>query len=110
MEAVSDELVGLVVEAVRPARPNGHGASWAALLENEEQVTAWVKGGKGHDPLPVVKIEELLARSGRVVPYRTLHRFAVERCGCRPKAATVGVTDGEPGGWSASSTSPSWAT
>jgi hypothetical protein len=29
---VTDELVGLVVEAVRPARPNGHGLSWEALL------------------------------------------------------------------------------
>ena len=26
--AVTDELVGVVVEAVRPARPNGHGESW----------------------------------------------------------------------------------
>jgi len=95
--AVSDELVGLVVEAVRPARPNGHGASWAALLEREEQITAWVKGGNGQDPLSVVKIEELLARSGCVVPYRTLHRFAVERCGFRPRATTVRVADGEPG-------------
>jgi hypothetical protein len=73
--AVSEELVGLVVEAVRPARPNGHGVSWAALLEREEQITAWVKGGNGHDPLSVVKIEERLARSGCVVPHRTLHRF-----------------------------------
>jgi len=97
VEAVTDELVGLVVEAVRPARPNGHGASWAALLEREEQITAWVKGGNGHNPLSVVKIEELLARSGCVVPYRTLHRFAVERCGFRPKATTVRVADGEPG-------------
>jgi hypothetical protein len=86
--AVSDELVGLVVEAVRPARPNGHGASWAALLDREEQIAAWVKGGNGLDPLSVVKIEELLARSGCVVPYRTLHRFAVERCGFRPKTTT----------------------
>ena len=29
-EGLTDELVGLVVEAVRPARPNGHGASWEA--------------------------------------------------------------------------------
>jgi hypothetical protein len=97
LASVTDEMVGLVVEAVRPARPNGHGASWAALLEREEQITALVKGGDGHDPLSVVKIEELLARSGCVVPYRTLHRFAVERCGFRPKATTVRVADGEPG-------------
>jgi hypothetical protein len=93
---VTDELVGLVVDAVRPARPNGHGSSWAALLEREEQITAWVKGGDGRHPLSVLKIEELLARSGCVVPYRTLHRFAVERYGFRPKATTVRVADGEP--------------
>ena len=96
-EAVTDELVGLVVEAVRPARPNGHGASWASLLEREEQITVWVKGGNGQEALSVVKIEELLARSGCVVPYRTLHRFAVERCGFRPKTTTVRVAAGEPG-------------
>jgi hypothetical protein len=31
VEAVTDELVGLVVDAVRPARPNGHGAAWELL-------------------------------------------------------------------------------
>ena len=44
-----------------------------------------------------MKVEELLARSGCVVPYRTLHRFAVQRCGFRVKAITVRVADGEPG-------------
>ncbi len=44
-----------------------------------------------------MKIEELLARSGCVVPYRTVHRFAVERCGFRVKSTTVRVADGEPG-------------
>jgi hypothetical protein len=83
--AVTDELIGLVVEAVRPARPGGHGAAWEALLAHEEQIRAWVSGGeydgvKG-EPLSVVKIEQLLARQGVPVPYRTLHRFAVERCG-----------------------------
>ena len=44
-----------------------------------------------------MKIEELLARRGVVVPYRTLHRFAVERCGFRVGSTTVRVVDGEPG-------------
>ena len=44
-----------------------------------------------------VKVEELLARRGVVVPYRTLHRFAVERCGFRVRGSTVRVVDGEPG-------------
>ena len=54
-------------------------------------------GGKGTEPLSIVKIEELLARQGVQVPYRTLHRFAVERCGFRVRATTVRVVDGEPG-------------
>ncbi len=32
-----------------------------------------------------------------MVPYRTLHRFATERCGYRAKGTTVRVNDGEPG-------------
>ena len=39
----------------------------------------------------------LLERQGVVVPYRTLHRFCVERCGFGRTAATVRVADGEPG-------------
>lgn len=97
VEAVTDEVVGAVVDAVRPARPNGHGASWELLLGHEEQIRAWVKGGDGQASLSVVKIEELLARQGVRVPYRTLHRFAVERCGFRVKGTTVRVVDGEPG-------------
>ncbi|MFI7068643.1 IS21 family transposase [Kribbella sp. NPDC050124] len=97
VEALTDELIGAVVAVVRPARPNGHGASWQVLLEHEDRIKAWVRGGDGAEPLSIVKIEELLARSGCVVPYRTLHRFAVERCGFRVKTTTVRVADGEPG-------------
>ncbi len=97
VEALSDELLGAVVAMVRPARPNGHGAAWELLLAHEEQLTKWVAGGEGQPPLSIVKIEELLARQGCVVPYRTLHRFAVERCGFRVKSTTVRINDGEPG-------------
>ncbi len=102
VEAVTDELVGLVVEAVRPVRPNGHGEAWETLLGHEEQIRAWVAGGERdgvkHEALSVVKIEELLARQGVRVPYRTLHRFAAERCGFRTgRGTTVRVADGEPG-------------
>ncbi len=95
--ALTDELIGAVVTVVRPARPNGHGASWEILLGWEEQICGWVAGGQGQPPLSIVKIEELLARQGCRVPYRTLHRFAVERCGFRVKTTTVRVADGEPG-------------
>jgi len=96
-DAVDDALVGLVVGAVRPARPNGHGQAWETLLGHEQQITAWVAGEGLERPLTIVKIEELLARQGCKVPYRTLHRFATERCGYRPKEVTVPVVDGEPG-------------
>lgn len=98
VEAVTDELVGAVVDAVRPVRPDGHGRAWEELLGHEEAIRAWVAGdGKDAKPLSIVKIEELLARQGVVVPYRTLHRFATERCGFRAKQTTVRVADGEPG-------------
>jgi hypothetical protein len=97
VEALSDELVGAVVAAVRPTRPNGHGASWDLLVAHQEQIKKWVAGGDGQQPLSIVKIEELLTRQGCVVPYRTLHRFAVERCGFRVKTTTMRIVDGEPG-------------
>jgi len=85
------------VAAVRPERPSGHGASWDLLLAHQGQIKVWVAGGEGQPALSIVKIEELLARQGARVPYRTLHRFAVECCGFRVKAHTVRVVDGEPG-------------
>lgn len=100
IESVTDELVGAVVAAVRPSRPNGHGAAWEALTAHEEQIRTSISGtgaGKIGKALTLVKIHELLARQGCQVPYRTLHRFATERCGYRAKATTVRVNDGEPG-------------
>lgn len=90
--ALSDELIGAVVDQVRPARPSGHGASWDALAARRAEVAGWVKDGK-----TIVKIEDLLARSGTRVPYRTLRRFAVAECGFRVRGTTVRVLDGDPG-------------
>lgn len=83
---------------VRPARPNGHGQAWEALEARHDQIQAWVTGSERNQPLSVVKVETLLARSGCVVPYRTLHRYAVEAgAGSGAKGTTVRVVDGEPG-------------
>ena len=89
---LTDELVGQVAQVVRPVRPGGHGQAWDQLGACQEQIEGWVKQG-----LPVVKVGVLLERRGVVVPYRTLHRFCVERCGFGRTAATVRVADGEPG-------------
>ena len=89
---LTDELVGQVAQVVRPVRPGGHGQAWAVLESHQVQIQEWVKDG-----LTVVKVGVLLERRGVVVPYRTLHRFCVERCGFGRTAATVRVADGEPG-------------
>jgi hypothetical protein len=93
LQALDDELIGVVVGAVRPARPNGHGDSWEMLLTHQEKISAWV----GQDKLSIVKVEQLLTRRGVNVSYRTLHRFAVQRCGFRPKDTTMRAFDSEPG-------------
>jgi transposase len=97
VSAVDDGLIGEVANAVRPARPDGHGAAWEQLTGLEDQITAWVAGDGEHRPLTITKIHTLLERRGCVVPYRTLHRFAGERCGFGRKDTTVRVTDGDPG-------------
>ena len=90
---VTDEVIGAVVAAVRPVRPEGHGEAWRLLQVQQQQITEWV--GRG---LTVVKISDLLGRRGVAVPYRTLHRFCVACCGFgRGGGQTVRVADGEPG-------------
>lgn len=54
---LTDELLGAVVAAVRPARPAGHGASWEMLAARKDDIAGWVKQG-----LTLVKIGELLER------------------------------------------------
>ncbi|MGY2746011.1 hypothetical protein [Arthrobacter sp. UYCu723] len=71
-----------------------------ALAAHEEQIRTWISGtgaGKGASALSLVKVQELLARQGCQVPYRTLHRFATQRCGYRANATAVHVNDGAPG-------------
>ncbi len=91
---LSEELLGMVLGAVRPVRPDGHGDSWEQLVPQAERIGKWVKDG-----LTVTKMGELLAREGAGVPYRTLHRFVVECCGFTGGrgGVTVRVDDGEPG-------------
>jgi transposase len=91
-EQLTDELLGQLVEQVRPHRPDGHGAAWRTLLGEEEHITAWL-----NEDLTVVKIGILLARRGVVVPHRTLARFATERCGAGRRKTTVRVDDPPPG-------------
>src|SRR5215472_11438661 len=42
---LTDELVGLVAQVVRPARPGGHGQAWEQLEARKGEVEALVKQG-----------------------------------------------------------------
>jgi hypothetical protein len=90
--ALSDELLGSVIAAVRPDRPRGMGAAWETIAAHREQISSWI--GQG---LTLTKIHVLLERRGIAVPYRTLHRFAVAELGFGRRRATVPVADGDPG-------------
>ncbi len=89
---LNDVVIGLVCERVRPVRPAGHGAGWESLVPHEAEIKAWLEKG-----LKLVKVQDLLARKGTVVAYRTLNRFATQRCGFGETKTTVRVNDGEPG-------------
>jgi hypothetical protein len=94
LDQLTDELIGAVIEAVRPGRPDGHGQTWEVLRANHDQIVKWVEKG-----LTVVKICDLLARQGTMVPQRTLHRYCTACTDYRGRGAagTVPVVDGEPG-------------
>ncbi len=89
---LTEEVLGAVVAVVRPDRPRGNGASWEAIAEQREQIQTWLK-----QDLTLAKIHMLLGRRGVVVPYRTLHRFAVAELGIGRRQPTVPVVDGKPG-------------
>jgi transposase len=89
---LTEALVGQVCGVVRPVRPNGHGHAWEVLLGEEDRIKAWLADG-----LTVTKAHVMLARRGIDVPYRTMARFAAERCGAGRAAVTVRVADPEPG-------------
>jgi transposase len=92
-DELHDELIGSIVEAVRPHRSDGHGQAWRLLTAHHDQIKAWLDKG-----LTVVKCHDLLTRQGVVVPERTLHRYAREVCGHRRgRGPTVRVADGRPG-------------
>ena len=92
VDQLTDELIGQVVAAVRPDRPQGHGTTWEALQANHARIEKWVKEG-----LTVVKIADLLGRDGVLVPQRTLHRYCTQCTEYRGRRDTVPVADGEPG-------------
>jgi len=100
--AITDELIGQVVELVRPTRPSGHGAAWDELVPHRSKIEGWLK-----QDLKVTKIHDLLERKGVAVPYRSLHRYCTEELGYSKGATTVRWPTASPGR-SCRRTSPAW--
>jgi hypothetical protein len=57
VEQLTDGLLGGVIEAVRPARPAGHGAAWEACRAEHDRIKVWLDKG-----LNLTKVEDLRAR------------------------------------------------
>ena len=97
---LSDVFVGLVVEAVRPHRSDGRGEAWRLLEADHDRVAGWVDEG-----LTALKIHELLARRGTLVPLRTVQRYVAEACGRRRGQGAISmvwsVQPGQSFVWSA---------
>ena len=90
--ALSDELVGEVVVALRASGGRARGDAWQECKEQREAIKQWLKAD-----VRLTKIRKLLARRGVLVPYSTLHRFAVAELEFGKAAPTVPIADGEPG-------------
>ena len=89
---LTDQLVAAVVQAVQPGRRSGRGESWAALESHHDFIKDLIDKG-----VTAVKVGDLLARRGVVVPERTLHRYCAERCRDQSASTTVRLADPEPG-------------
>lgn len=57
VEQLTDGLLGGVIEAVRPARPAGHGAAWEACRAEHDRIKVWLD-----KRLNLTKVEDLRAR------------------------------------------------
>ena len=86
-ERLATIMSGLGMQTGRP-----HGESWSTCLEQQPFIEGKLKQG-----LRLSKIAKLLRRRGVLIPYPTLHRFAVSQLGFGRRAPTIPVADGEPG-------------
>jgi len=90
--SLTDERLAAVMAELTsmPGRP--HGETWAHCVAEGDFIGEQLRAG-----VRLTKIGKLLARRGVLIPYPTLHRYAVEEHGFGRVAATVPVDDGEPG-------------
>src|SRR5690554_6912076 len=77
-----EDLAARVMQSLRPVTESeGLGAIEAKLMPHRAAIREWVSPTDGGRGLRLAKVRVLLARQGVVVPYSSLHRFAVSYCG-----------------------------
>ena len=93
-DQLTDVFIGMVVEAVRPHRSDGHGEAWRLLVAHHDQIAGWVA-----DDLTGVKIARAAGASWRRGAVRGRCSAMCWRCAAAAagRGPTVRVTDGEPG-------------
>jgi hypothetical protein len=100
--AVQEPDEGLAQQVAEHMRPlpaqRSPGESEAQLAPHREQIRTWLAAeGKGRG-LRLSKVHQLLARQGVLVPYSSLHRFAVAQCGFQDaRRVTVRRAEAAPG-------------
>lgn len=90
--ALTEERLAEIVSALEVVPGRRHGGGWSLCEAQREFI-----GDKLRQDLRLSKVRKLLARQGAIVPYPTLHRFAVAEFGFGQGTPTIPVADGEPG-------------
>lgn len=89
---LADELVMRIVQRARRSQAKVKGDAWQACAAEhtfiQKKLAARVR---------LSKIRRLLRRKGVVIPYSTLHRYAIRELDFGRRGLTVPVADGDPG-------------
>ena len=98
-ETEPDEaLAARILDRIRPGPDRSEvGQTEGLLVPHLEQIQSWLEGDPGERGLTLTKVHRLLERRGVVVPYSSLHRFAVERCEFGKSRSTVRCAPCRPG-------------
>jgi transposase len=89
---LTDEQVGAVLHELQPTIERAHGEGWQKCESERTEIERLLE-----QHVRLSKVRRLLHRRGVVVPYSTLHRFAVAELGFGRRSPTIPVSDGKPG-------------
>jgi len=92
VDALTDERLGAILAVIKTCPERVRGEAWVRCEEQRAFIAEKLK-----ERVRLSKVRKLLARRGVIVPYPTLHRFAVAELDFGRGAPTIPVDDGEPG-------------